>query len=200
MPDWDGKYKAAPVGLFGQEPNEYVREIVARSDFTARSVLCLADGDGRNSRWLARGGIEATAVDISTVATSNALALDQNAGVAVERIVADIETWRPVPDRYWEAVFLIYLQGPAGLRTHALRVGWEALAPGGWLVVEAFAKAQAQGEVGPDSPDLLYDLDEIAGALPVHDVVEAFSGRVRLDDGPRHRGLVAAVRFTACKP
>lgn len=200
MLDWDGKYAAAPVGLFGAKPNEYVREIVARSDFSARSALCLADGDGRNSRWLALGGIDVTAVDISAVATGNAFILDRDAGVDVERIVADIETWRPNARRRWDAVFVIYLQGPAALRQCALHVGWEVLAPGVWLVLEAFAKAQAQGVVGPDSPDLLYDLDEVAAALPGHTVVQALSGRVRLDEGSRHRGEVEVVRFTACKP
>jgi SAM-dependent methyltransferase len=200
MPDWDGKYAAAPIGLFGREPNEYVREITARSDFAARSALCLADGDGRNSRWLALRGIETTAVDISAVATRNALAMDRTAGVAVQRIVADLETWRPSSREWWDAVFLIYLQATAGLRTCALRLGWKALRPGGWLVLEAFAKSQARGDVGPDSPDLLYDLDEIAAALPGHGIVEAVSGRVRLDEGSRHRGEVEVVRFTACKP
>jgi len=200
MPDWDKKYRAAPDGLFGRTPNEYLREVVARSDFAARSALCLADGDGRNSRWLARKGIEVTAVDLSAVAVRNARALDEAAGVAVERHAADLETWRPPGGRRYEAVFLIYFQGPAELRRSALRVGWELLAPGGWLVVEAFAKPQAAKDLGPSSCEHLYDLDEIGAALPGHGIVEALSGRIRMDEGARHQGEAEVVRVVAVKP
>lgn len=200
MSDWDEKYRAAPDGLFGRQPNEYLREIAARSDFAARTALCLADGDGRNSRWLALMGIATTAVDSSAVAVRNALALDAAAGARVERIVADLETWRPAGGRGFEAVLLLYFQGPAAVRDRALRVAWDALAPGGWFVLEAYAKAQMDRPGGPDSPEHLYDLGEIATALPGHRLLEALSGRVRLDEGRRHQGEAEVVRFLAAKP
>jgi len=200
MPDWDEKYRAAPAGLFGPGPNEYLREVVARSDFAARSALFLADGDGRNSRWLAKRGRAVAAVDISDVATRNAHALDAAAMVTVARTVADIETWQPPTGRRYDAVFILYLQGPAALRSRALHLGWQALASGGWIVIEGFAKAPTCGAVGPPSPDHRYDLDEIAGALPGHCVVEALAGRVRLNEGARHRGEAEVVRFVGRKP
>lgn len=199
MPDWDSKYAAAPDGLFGREPNQYLREIAARSDFAARSALCLADGDGRNSRWLARRGVRVCALDSSAVAVRNALALDSAAGATVERIVADLETWRPAAGQAFDAALLIYFQGPAALRARALRVAWDALAPGGWLVVEAFAKAQSARARGPDSPEHLYDLAEITAALPDHGVLEALAGRILLDEGRRHQGEAEVVRFLAAK-
>jgi SAM-dependent methyltransferase len=200
MPNWDEKYGATPAGLFGPGPNEYLREVVARSDFAARTALFLADGDGRNSRWLAKQGLAVAAVDISAVATRNAQALDADAAVTVTRSVADIETWLPPAGRRYDAVFIFYLQGPAALRSCALRLGWRALAPGGWIVVEGFAKGQTREAVGPPSPDHRYGLDEIAGALPGHSVVEALAGRVRLNEGARHRGEAEVVRFVGCKP
>jgi hypothetical protein len=200
MADWDKKYAAAPDGLFGQAPNQYLRAIVARSDFAARSALCLADGDGRNSRWLALMGLETTAVDASAVAIRNALALDAAAGATVERVVADLESWRPAEERRYHAAFLIYFQGPAVLRRRALRVAWSALAPGGWLALEAYAKAQGARPGGPDTPEHLYDLDEIQAALPDHRVLEALCGRVSLDEGRRHQGEADVVRYLAAKP
>ena len=47
--------------------------------------LSLADGDGRNGCWLAEQGFEVTAVDVSSVATECARALDSRRGVTVER-------------------------------------------------------------------------------------------------------------------
>lgn len=199
---WDQKYEAAPEGLFGNSPTEYVRQIAARSDFAAQAGLCLADGDGRNSRWLATRGLQMTAVDLSPVACANGQALDRAAGVAVTRMVGDLETWQPAEGARWDAVFLMYLQAPAPVRMAALRVGWQALAPGGWIVVEGFAKAQADAgsELGPGSPVLMYDLNEIFGALPEAVIVEALSGQIKLDEGGRHQGLAHVVRFAGRKP
>src|SRR5690606_6359947 len=95
---------------FGTAPNEYLRMVCARSGFAARTALSLADGDGRNGRWLARQGLAVTAVDVSAVATERALALDRAGGVAVERVTADLADWTPAAGRTWDAVVLIYLQ------------------------------------------------------------------------------------------
>jgi len=200
---WDEKYAAAPTGLFGSAPNEYARQITARSDFRARTALCIADGDGRNSRFLALRGIAVTAVDLSPVGCANGEALDAAAGVSVKRIVGDVVVWQPAPAETWDAVFVMYLQAPQAVRMAALRCGFEALGTGGILAVEGFSKAQAgetgDGALGPGSPELMYDLDEIHGCLPEAQIVEAFSGRVRLDQGGRHRGLAHVVRFAGRK-
>jgi len=195
---WDARYRAAGEAPFGEAPSEYLREILARSDFAARTALCLADGDGRNGGWLAGQGLAVTAVDVSAVATKQALALDRRRGVSVERIAADLADWTPDPRRAWEAVFVIYLQGPAALRLRALEIAAAALAPGGWLVVEGFSKALGpRSGMGPDDPDRLYSLEELHQALPALQVVEALAGRVLLNEGRRHRGEAEVIRFAA---
>lgn len=199
MKKWDAKYAAAPKGLFGDAPSQYVREISARSDFNPRSALFLADGDGRNSRWLAGQGITVTSVDVSPVAVRNAMLLDGEAGISVARIVADLEEWKPRAEQRWEAVFQLYLQGPQKVRLAAVRTGWSALTSGGWLIVEGFAKAQTGGELGPGKADLMYDLAEIEACLPDAIIIEALAGRVRLDEGERHQGVAEIVRFAARK-
>ncbi|HEY9536803.1 MAG TPA: class I SAM-dependent methyltransferase, partial [Kiloniellaceae bacterium] len=128
-------------------------------------------------------------------------ALDDRRGVGVERITADLAGWSPEEGRRWDAVFLVYLQSGWALRRRALEIGAAALAPGGWLVVEAFSKAQAgRPEMGPDDPDRLYSLEELQAALPTLQVVEALAGRVLLDEGTRHQGEAEVVRFTARRP
>lgn len=201
MPDWDASYRDSTASLFGDAPNEYVREIVARSDFAARSALCLADGDGRNSGWLARRGLAVTAVDLSQVATEQARARDAAQGVAVERIAADLADWAPPCEAYWDSAFLIYLQCESAVRNRAAYRAAAALAPGGWFVAEGFARVAAyDGKLGPGNPDLLYDLDELLAQLPGFEIVEALSGRVRLEEGQRHRGLGDVVRIAARRP
>lgn len=198
---WDKRYGAAQEPPFGEAPNQYLRMVCARSDFAARRVLSLADGDGRNGAWLAGQGYEVTALDVSAVATARAAALDRRRGVAVTRITADLADWRPPAEQTWDAVFLIYLQGTSALRMRALKTAADVLAPGGWLVVEGFSKAQAvRPDIGPNDPDRLYDLEEISRAVSGLQLVEALAGRVLLDEGPRHRGTAEVLRFAARRP
>ena len=195
---WDKRYLAAAEPPFGEAPNDYLRMICARADFAAQTALSLADGDGRNGCWLAEQGFTVTAVDVSAVATERARALDRRRGVTVERVTADLADWTPEAGRFWDLAALIYLQGTSALRHRALEVAVAALAPGGWLVVEGFSKAQAKRSgLGPDDPDRLYDLDELYLAAKGLDVVEALAGRVCLDEGTRHQGAAQVVRVVA---
>ena len=194
--DWDARYLKRDGPLYGGAPNEYVREVTARSDFAARSALMLADGDGRNGRFLAARGLAVTAVDLSGVATERALAADREAGVAVERIAADLAIWHPRDGAMYEAAFMIYLHCDPSTRDRALRSAVDHLAPGGWLVVEGFAKGQAARDgMGPGDPALLYAVDELIAAVPGLEVIEALEGRVRLREGEGHRGEALVVRL-----
>lgn len=199
MPDWDKRYQNEPDGLFGTKPNEYVRQILSRSDFSAQSALCLADGDGRNSRWLCQQGIKTTSLDLSKVAVANALTHDQNEGVMVDRIIADVATWSPPSDKKWDAVFLLYLQAPFTTRKAAIEKGLDALRPKGWFILEAFAKPQENSDFGPRDTDLLYDLFELDDIFEGQDILEALSGRVHLDQGKRHQGLASVIQFCCRK-
>jgi hypothetical protein len=197
--EWDDRYAASPDGLFGEAPNEYLRMVVARSDFAAGSALMLADGDGRNGAWLAGRGLAVAAVDLSPVATTRAQARDAAAGVRVAREAADLADWRP--EGRFDAAFLLFLHGPPALRARAAATAAEALTPGGWFVLEGFSAARAGGAaMGPDDPAKRWRLDELVAMLPGFELVEAFEGLTRLDEGPRHRGLAAVTRLAARAP
>lgn len=197
---WDARYAAAgPEGPFGAAPNAYLRMCLARLEPLPRSALMLADGDGRNGSWLAARGLAVTAVDVSGEASRRGTARDCAAGAAAHRITADLSTWSPEAGQSWALTTLLYLQSQGGLRRHALGLAAGAVAPGGWLIVEGFAKAQAAGAMGPEDPDKLYSLDEVVAAaeaagLELH---EALSGRVLLDEGARHQGPAHVVRLLA---
>ncbi len=205
MKDWNTRYAKAgteaDTRLFGDQPCEYLREVMARSDVHPRSALCLADGDGRNGGWLAEQGLAVTAVDASSVATDLARTHDTARGVTVERIVGDLAAWSPPPGRSWDAVFLMYLQCEAAVRLHAARTAAAALTPGGWFVAEGFAPAGAGGRsLGPEDPDLLYEMADLLDALPELEIMEALKGRIRVNEGQRHRGEARIARLLLRKP
>lgn len=198
---WDARYAAAEGGLFGERPNDYLRMACARPGFAPRTALMLADGDGRNGSWLAAQGVAVTAVDLSAEATRRAAARDRAAGAGVERICADLDVWTPPAGRRWDLATVIYLQGPARLRRRAVETAVAALAPGGWFLLEGFAKLDAPGPtLGPEGAGLRYDLEELPDWIGGLSPVEALEGLVRLDEGPRHAGLGAVIRLLARKP
>jgi SAM-dependent methyltransferase len=200
MVDWNKRYAEASEAMFGRAPNRYVVQTLARDDFDARSALCLADGDGRNGRYLAQQGLEVTAVDLSTVGTEFALRLDDKAGVTVQREAADLAEWTPAPTRQWDAVFLIYLHCERHVRQRAVEMAVQHLVPGGWFIAEGFAADTGDGpRMGPPDPDLRYRLGDFESWLPGWQLEEAFSGVIRLQEGSRHQGLATVVRYAARK-
>src|SRR5512147_2828658 len=86
---WNERY-AGEALLFGEAPNEYLR---AQAEHLPRRgrALCVADGEGRNSVWLAKHGLQVDAFDISAVAVDKARALAQRNGVTVDYAVADCD-------------------------------------------------------------------------------------------------------------
>lgn len=197
---WNDRYAGTKRGLFGEEPNHYLRMIATRPDFGARTALLLADGDGRNGTWLGKRGVAVTAVDFSAEATKRAINRDVTAGVEGRRIAADLAQWLPDDDQQWQAAIIIYLHGNEGLRRRATRVAADALAPNGWLLVEGFAKEQAsRPNMGPEDAGKLWAREELDAWLPDVEMVESLRGLVHLDEGPRHQGLAEVVRYAGRK-
>jgi 2-polyprenyl-3-methyl-5-hydroxy-6-metoxy-1,4-benzoquinol methylase len=67
---WNQRF-STPGCLFGTQPNRF---LASKRDFLKKgdSALCVADGEGRNSVWLAEQGLEVAAFDISPVAVEKA--------------------------------------------------------------------------------------------------------------------------------
>lgn len=198
---WDRHYAEARAPLFGDAPNAYLRAVLGRPDIRPRTALMLADGDGRNGTWLAAQGLSVTAVDHSAEATRLARARDRTAGVAAARIAADLADWCPDTGRRWDLATVLFLHGPVHLRRRAVETAAAAVAPGGWLVLEGFAKLAGPGPgLGPENPAHRYDLEELPDWIPGLAPMEALEGLVRLDEGTRHQGLAAVIRLAARRP
>ncbi|MEO0428815.1 MAG: class I SAM-dependent methyltransferase [Pseudomonadota bacterium] len=195
--DWDKAY--AGDAPFGDRPCPGLVQAIARLKTPPGKALMLADGDGRNGTWLATRGWTVTAVDYSPIATEHARLRDEAASVAVERIVADLETWSPDGASVALATIL-FLQLPADLRRRTLSAAIGALAPGGHLVLETFAGApMPNASLGPPEPVRWQMAETRAWLREIEGVeeTEAFEGFARLDDGPRHTGTARILRLLA---
>ena len=198
LPDWNAAYRNAAEPLFGGEPSDFVREVATRPDFHAKSALCLADGDGRNGRWLAGQGLAVTAIDLSSVATEQALNKDKVAGASVQRLTGDLADWQFSPEDSWDAAFIIFLQCESLVRNRIATEACRHLNPGGWFVGEGFSIDRAEDDLlGPKHSDLLYNTADLAEACSGLRILNAGTTLMELHEGVRHQGKAAIARFLA---
>ncbi len=88
---WNKRFESDAL-IFGAEPNEYLRSKASLLAPAGR-VLCVADGEGRNSVWLARQGQRVDAFDIAANGVAKARKLAADAGVTVNYSVAECDAW-----------------------------------------------------------------------------------------------------------
>ena len=85
---WEARY-SAPDYVFGKEPNYFLIKCKSLLPTSGR-VLAIADGEGRNSVWLAERGLDVHAIDFSPTAQDKARALARERGVNVMFELADV--------------------------------------------------------------------------------------------------------------
>jgi len=192
---WDQRY-AEPGYKYGTEPNTFLREQECQWPRHSR-VLVPGDGEGRNGVWLARQGHHVQTVDSSKVGIEKARALAAEHGAEVDFVLADLAAWTPVGS--WDVLCLCFLHLPASLRVAVHRRLLERVAPGGWIVLEAFHPKQlGRTSGGPRDVGLLYWLADVRADFS-GGVTEVLGSEVEvtLAEGEGHRGPGVVTRFVA---
>lgn len=188
-----------PDYIFGQEPNEYLR---AHADLITPGgrVLSVADGEGRNSVWLARRGLRVDAFDIAEAGVAKARKLAARAGVAVDFSVADCESW-PWPVETYDAVAAIFVQfaDPAA-RARLFSNIVRALGPGGLLVLQGYTPRQLEYKTGgPPLASHLYSAELLREAFAALHIIELREYEADLAEGIQHHGRSALIGLVARK-
>ena len=104
---WNARF-AGDDYLFGEEPNDFVQREAPRLPRGA-TVLCVADGEGRNSVWLAQQGHAVTAFDFAPNAVAKAKRLAAMRGVTVDHQLGDVYDW-PWTAAQYDAVVVVFIQ------------------------------------------------------------------------------------------
>ena len=164
-------------------------------------ALCVADGEGRNSVWLAEQGLEVTAFDFSPVGVEKARRLAAARGVNVRYEVANVYDWRwPVAEFEMAAAIFVQFADPA-MRRYKFDAMARALKPGGLVLIEGYTPKQLQYATGgPKQVEKLYTEALLREAFAGWEVLELRAYEAELDEGSRHRGLSAVIDFVAAKP
>ena len=198
---WSARYRdAGDDYLFGTAPNKFLASQAER--FSAgMKVLAVADGEGRNSVWLAEQGCAVTATEISPVALEKATKLARGRHVAVDFMQADILAWT-WPTAAFDAVVGIFIQfvGPAE-RARQLAGMKQAVKPGGLLFLQGYTPKQLEyGTGGPSAVENLYTEALLREIFSDWEIVLLHEHEDLIDEGRGHSGRSALIDLIARKP
>ena len=197
--DWDSRYSVEGY-LFGRAATPFIARHGGALSPGSR-VLAIADGEGRNSVWLAQAGHTVTAFDISPNALAKAEALASEEGVQLDLHESSVEDWAWQPGAFdaVAAIFFQFLAPPKRAEVFALID--RTLRPGGVLLLHGFAPRQVRyGTGGPPAVANMYTLDMLLAAFPGYDVIHGADYDEVISSGQGHNGKAGLVDFVARKP
>lgn len=190
---WDQRY-ADEAYAYGTEPNAFLR---SQRDRLSQTGCCLAvgDGEGRNGVWLAEQGLHVLSVDASAVGLQKAHALAQARGITLNTEQADLTTWA-WPQNVYDAVVAIFVHFPPADRARMHQAMYDALKPGGVLILEAFVPEQLQYRSGgPPVREMLYTAAMLRTDFPNGRIVLLEETKTELQEGLYHQGGAAVLRL-----
>jgi len=196
---WNQRF-SAPGYLFGTQPNRFLASNKALLK-KGQSALCVADGDGRNSVWLAQLGLEVAAFDISPVGVEKARRLAAERGVRVRYEVAGVYDWA-WPLAAFDVVAAIFVQfADPAMRSFMFERMLRALKPGGLLLLEGYTPKQLEYRTGgPPQVENLYTAPMLREAFRDLEVLELREYEDQLEEGERHTGRSALIDLVARAP
>ncbi len=195
---WEARY-ATPDYLFGTEPSAFLVDH-AHLLTSGATALAVADGEGRNSVFMAEKGLAVTAMEYAPTALAKARRLARDRGVEVTFVEADVlaRDWGGP----WDLVVAIFIQfaGPED-RAHLFEKMRAALAPGGLLLLHGYTPEQVgRGTGGPPNPENMYTEPMLAEAFDGWEILENRAYERDIREGKGHAGLSALIDFVARKP
>lgn len=189
---WDARF-ARDDYIFGTAPNVFLTQQAHRLQ-PGQRALCVADGEGRNSVWLAQQGLAVTAFDISPRGVDKARALAQRYGVTVDYAVADVDTFAWTAATF-DVVVAIFIQfAPPAQRSRLFAQMIEALLPGGLLLLQGYTPRQiGYATGGPGRADHLYTPALLHETFGAHEIVVLREHDSELAEGTQHAGMSALI-------
>ena len=193
---WDARFREAGY-VFGTEPNAWLagqRELFE----PGTRALAVADGEGRNSVWLAQLGVQVDAFDISPVGVDKARRLAATAGANVNFQVADCDSFGWTSAAYDHVVAIFIQFADPAMRVRLFARMRDAVKPGGYILLQGYTLKQLDYNTGgPGIADHLYTAELLRAEFAGFDLRELREYDDRLSEGTRHVGPSALIGMVA---
>ncbi len=193
---WDSRYSADEY-IFGKEPNRWLHQHSAVLPDSGR-VLCVADGEGRNSVWLASRGLEVDAFDVSETGVAKARRLAAEKNTTVHFTIADCDgfVWQECA---YDVVVAIFVQfADPAMRARMFQNMIRSLKPGGIVLLQGYTPKQLDYRTGgPPEVSHLYTPEMLRDAFAYLRISELTEYEEVMQEGSRHHGMSALIGMVA---
>jgi SAM-dependent methyltransferase len=195
---WDDRYLQNEF-VFGKSPSQFV--MAQAASIAPNSKIYLpADGEGRNSCFLASLGHEVYASDYSIIGQDKAKRLARELGVNVNFEFANIEemNW---PENEYDAIFAVFIQfSPPNIRENVFEGMKKALKKGGKLYLHGYNPKQIEYKTGgPSMVENLYDKQTLQNSFNDFEIKRLEEYDLILEEGAGHNGISALIDLIAIK-
>ena len=199
---WDELYSASAYA-YGKNPNSYFKSCLDK--LSSGSLLLAAEGEGRNAVYAAEKQWKISAYDWSEIARDKALKLAKEKQVHLDYHLGSLKDLNFEANSF-DALGLIYVHFPEGIRqlNHGKLLNY--IKPGGHLIMEAFhedhLEYQRQNPAvgGPKMLQQLYTAEKIQSDFVDLDFHYLEEVEITLEEGFMHNGTTKVVRALAQKP
>ncbi|MDQ7080598.1 MAG: class I SAM-dependent methyltransferase [Paracoccaceae bacterium] len=195
---WNERY-SKPGFLFGTDPAQF---LVEQQEYLQRgkTALCIADGEGRNSVFMAEKGMKVTAQDASEVAIDKARGLAAARGANVAYRLGDLRDFDWDETQY-DLVAGIFIQFAEPDFRDAIFDGMKrALVPGGILLLHGYRPKQLEyGTGGPPCAENMYTVDLLRDAFSDMEILRLEAYDREVQEGRGHSGMSALIDLVARK-
>ena len=196
MVDWDERFSIEDY-LFGAEPAQALvnleHYLIPQGD-----TLVIADGEGRNSVYLASKGFKVTATDASTVANIKAKALAASQNVEVNYQVEDFFDIDWSAKQYDNIVGIFFQFIPPDKIKQVLTALPTAIKKGGTLLIHGYTPQQIElATGGPKDVSLMYTKELFEDMFENVEILVNNEYQMQLTEGSGHNGPSALIDFVA---
>ncbi|MGR3635238.1 MAG: SAM-dependent methyltransferase [Shimia sp.] len=197
---WEERFSSSDDYVFGTAPAQFLLD--HQDHLTSgHTALSVADGEGRNSVFMAQQGLTVTALEFAPTAIARAHDLATAKGVTLDIRQTDVlrDDW---PAETYDLVAGIFIQfvGPDGRRVQFERMK-EATKPGGLVMLHGYTPKQLEhGTGGPPFRENMYTDEILCAAFLGWDVLECRANEREVQEGRGHSGMSALIDFVARRP
>ena len=194
---WDTRY-SSDAYIFGKEPSQFVSTYAYLIPPKSR-VFLPADGEGRNSVFLAKLGHEVSASDYSEVGLQKARRLAAEHTVTVDFKAVDLKGY-DWPENAYDAVVAVFIQFADPSFRKAIFTGlMRTVRPGGLILLHGYTPKQLEYRTGgPDEVANLYTKPLLSEAFSDCETLTLKAYDRHLDEGT-HKGRSALIDLVARK-